>query len=172
MAKSQRIPSHPIGLAAAVAVLVLCAAPVVRAGGIPPFTADEQQAFCRSLAAEHVGPESPDEPVGPYDAADALLAEVETHLCMARFDVALERIRKGRSVMAGLPAAWQAERRRARLEVLAATAKIALGDLESAALNFRWALEIDPYLDLDPAETSPKVLAMFRRSRESFLASR
>ncbi len=152
--------------------LVLGAAGSSRADGMAPFSAAEQQAYCESLSVSRVGPESWDEPVGEYDQADLVLAEIETHLCMARFAVALEKAQAGRRVFADLPDTWQADRRRARLEVLAATAKIARGDRESARLNFHWALEIDPYLELDPAETSPKVLEMFRESRASFVASR
>lgn len=157
----------------ALAVLaVLAAASTGRAGGMPRFNAREQQAWCESVAASRVGPESWDEAPGVYEQADRLLAAVETHLCMARFDVALERIARGRDELAGLPAAWESDRRRARLEILAATAKIATGDLESARLNFRWAIEMDPYLELDPAETSPKVLSMYEETRASAVASR
>jgi hypothetical protein len=153
-------------------VTLLAAAGSARAGGLPRFSAFEQQTYCESVAAARVGPESWDEAQGVFEEADALLREVETHLCMARFDVALERVQRGRSELADLPAVWQASRRRARLEIVAATAKIALGDVESARLNFQWALELDPYLELDASQTSPKVLAMFREARASFVASR
>ncbi|MGH0037089.1 MAG: hypothetical protein ACQGVK_18845 [Myxococcota bacterium] len=151
---------------------VLAAAGSARAGGVPAFSALEQQVYCESVAASRVGPESWDEAVGAFEEADALLAEVETHLCMARFQVALERVQHGRQELEDLPEVWQSSRRRARLEIMAATAKIALGDPDSAQLNFHWALEIDPYLELDAAQTSPKVLQMFREARASFVAAR
>jgi hypothetical protein len=166
-ARRRRLFATAIGI-----VTVLAAASSARAGGLPDFSAAEQQAWCESVAASRVGPESWDEAIGAYDEADRVLADVETQLCLARFDAALTRVQRGRSELADLPESWESDRRRARLEILAATAKIAMDDVESARLNFRWALEIDPYLELDPVETSPKVLQMFRESRASFVAAR
>ncbi|MBW2493828.1 MAG: hypothetical protein JRE43_03675, partial [Deltaproteobacteria bacterium] len=52
-----------------------------------------------------------------------------------------------------------------RLEIASATAHVALGRTEAALESLERALIADPNLELDPALTSPKVLAVFRAAR-------
>jgi LysM repeat protein len=52
-----------------------------------------------------------------------------------------------------------------RLEIASATAYVALGQNDAALESLERALTADPDLELDPALTSPKVLAVFRAAR-------
>jgi Flp pilus assembly protein TadD len=144
-----------------------------RAGGIPPMSLAEERESCTIQAEEGLRSRTREErQAAGIDEADGVLVEIETELCMARFAEALDRVREGRSRLAGLPDSWPIQRRRALLEVQAATARIALGQNDSAELHFHWALELDPYLELDPQRTSPKVIRSFEAARSTWVASR
>ncbi len=54
---------------------------------------------------------------------------------------------------------------RVRLEIASATAYVALGQNDAALESLERALTAEPDLELDPALTSPKVLAVFRAAR-------
>jgi tetratricopeptide (TPR) repeat protein len=54
---------------------------------------------------------------------------------------------------------------RVRLEIASATAYVALAQNDAALESLERALIADPDLELDPALTSPKVLAVFRVAR-------
>ena len=54
---------------------------------------------------------------------------------------------------------------RVRLEIASATAYVALGRNDAALESLERALIADPDLELDPALTSPKELAVFRTAR-------
>lgn len=90
------------------------------------------------------------------------LSEVETRVRAARFEPALESASRARRAADGAD-----PEQRARLEVLAATAEIALGLDDAAASSFGRALDADPDLELDAAATSPKVRRAFERAREA-----
>jgi thioredoxin-like negative regulator of GroEL len=94
----------------------------------------------------------------------ALLGRCEAELRAAHFEQALasagevrDRIdaRKGTADDPG----------RVRLEIATATAYVALGQNDAALESLERALIADPDLELDPALTSPKVLAVFRVAR-------
>ena len=95
-------------------------------------------------------------------AADALLRT-------ARFEEALSETESARAPLArleGSPAARSdARERRVRLELLAATACIALGRDAAAERSFERALRTDADLELDPARVSPKVVRRFDETR-------
>ncbi len=91
-------------------------------------------------------------------AADQLLRE-------ARFEEALARIEGIRGELAVFGAGDAGRRLRARTEVVAATAYVALDREDAARECFRRALAAEPALDLDPATTAPKVLRVFRAVR-------
>ena len=55
----------------------------------------------------------------------------------------------------------------AQMEVLAATAELALGRQREAEVSLQRAIEADPSLSLDPATTSPKVLRALAAAREA-----
>jgi LysM repeat protein len=94
----------------------------------------------------------------------ALLGRCEAELRAAHFEQALatagearDRI-NARNGTAGDPG-------RVRLEIASATAYVALGQNAAALESLERALIADPDLELDPALTSPKVLAVFRAAR-------
>ena len=117
----------------------------------------------RSLAAPIAvsGPQPPARPArapapAPSPAsADALVAETAANVRAARFDAALTSAERARHELTGLQREQRAPRT-AQLEVLAATAELALGRDGPAHESLRRALDADPSLKLDP-ETSPKV---------------
>jgi hypothetical protein len=89
------------------------------------------------------------------------LDSIQEHLRGARFEQALARAERGRRDL-GESASPQ---RLAELEVLAATAALALDRKEDAAASLRRALAADPMLTLDPMQTPPKVRRAFDRVR-------
>jgi tetratricopeptide (TPR) repeat protein len=103
---------------------------------------------------------------GPPDTAafDQALEELETRVRAAQFEAALETAEKGRR--AALQLGPEQAKRTARLEVLAATAALALGRTDAAQTSFERALDADPQLTLDPASTPPKVRRALERVRK------
>lgn len=97
--------------------------------------------------------------------ADLALEEVDVALCMARFHEALADVDAARARLASLPTSWALRGRRARLEALAATAHVALGDRDAARAAFVRALELDPGFELDAERASPKLVRVFREAR-------
>jgi hypothetical protein len=97
---------------------------------------------------------------------DALMDETRDRLRAARFEEALEAAARTRVALDemreddDLPPRW------ARLEVLQATAELALGRLGAAEASMGRALAADPSLELDPTTTSPKVMRVFESSRD------
>jgi hypothetical protein len=94
----------------------------------------------------------------PIDAAEEALRG-------ARFQLALEWVEQGRRLVETEEPAWERPRKRARLEVLAATAEIALGREEAARASLERALRAQPDLRLDPARHSPKLIRLFEEVR-------
>jgi len=124
---------------------------VARTGSAAPGSGAEVDADAQPTAA--LAP--PPDPVG------ALLEEVQEQLRMAHYEQALARAERGRSE---LPADTS-PRRVAELEVLSATAALALDRKDEAAASLRRALAAQPMLTLDPMETPPKVRRAFDRVR-------
>jgi tetratricopeptide (TPR) repeat protein len=89
-------------------------------------------------------------------AVDAAIAEIERRVQTARFEEALSRAARARVQLRDVAAADRRDRQ-VRVEVLAATAELALGKADAAHASLRRALDADPDLVLDPRETSPKV---------------
>ena len=91
----------------------------------------------------------------------ALLDRCEAELRAAHFEQALASASEARDrIDARNDAADNPGR--VRLEVASATAYVALGQNDAALESLERALIADPDLELDPALTSPKVLAVFR----------
>lgn len=97
----------------------------------------------------------------PPDPVGVLLEEVQEHLHAARYAEALARAERGRGE---LPADTSPARA-AELEVLSATAALALDRKDEAAASLRRALAAQPMLTLDPMQTPPKVRRAFDRVR-------
>jgi hypothetical protein len=96
--------------------------------------------------------------------ADARLETLAGQLKAARFDDALATAAEARRDVRSLPAG-ERPARTVRLEVMTATAQLALGRDEDARASFERALDADPALALDPGVTSPKVLRALEGAR-------
>jgi len=96
--------------------------------------------------------------------ADTAILEVERQVQTARFEDALASAKTARAQIARVAAAERPERE-ARLEVLAATAELALGRNEAARESLSRALAANPALALDAQKTSPKVLRALAQAR-------
>jgi LysM repeat protein len=91
----------------------------------------------------------------------ALIDRCEAELRAAHFEQALASAGEARDrIDARNDAADDLDR--VRLEIASATAYVALGQSDAALESLERALIADPGLELDPALTSPKVLAVFR----------
>jgi predicted Zn-dependent protease len=140
---------------------------VVRGSPVGAGDTDAWATLDRAIVLQTSGP--PERPAGATLArTDARLADLAAQVQAARFEVALETAARARRDVRGLP---RQERlpRAVRLEVLTATAQLALGRDDDARASLERALEVDPGLELDPRVTSPKVLRALEGAR---LASR
>ena len=70
-----------------------------------------------------------------------------------------------RELLDGFAPDSRLDSRRARLEVMTATAQVALGQRSRARMSMQRAHLADPGLALDERETSPKVLGLLRELR-------
>jgi LysM repeat protein len=93
-----------------------------------------------------------------------LLDRCEAELRAAHFEEALASAGEARDRIAARDGSVD-DADRVRLEIASATAYVALGQNEAALESLERALIADPNLELDPALTSPKVLAVFRVAR-------
>lgn len=103
----------------------------------------------------------PPEAAEDWSRTDAALGEAEQRLRKADFESALAAATRLRGEIGTRRAAPGAAARRARAEVVAATAEIALGREDSARRSFERALAADPSLTLDASTTPPKVRRVF-----------
>jgi len=94
----------------------------------------------------------------------ALLGRCEAELRAAHFEQALASAGEARGRINARNGTAD-DPGRVRLEIASATAYVALGQNDAALESLERALIADPNLDLDPALTSPKVLAIFRVAR-------
>jgi hypothetical protein len=96
------------------------------------------------------------------DSLEALASMIKE----ARFRSALESVNGIQAQASQLTTTPDLRRRLARVEVLAGTAKVALGQTDSARDHFRRALDTDPALTLDDG-ISPKVRRTFDSVRST-----
>ncbi len=120
----------------------------------------------RVLVARVPPPPAPVEPAPklpptPLRDASEQIAGAEKALREARFELAIEWVERGRRELEGQGPAGQ----RATLEVLAATAEIALGREAAARQSLGRALRVEPALSLDPTRHSPKLVRLFEEVR-------
>ena len=90
----------------------------------------------------------------------------ETQLAGARYRSAQQTADRAREALAS---AFDADARplRARLELVSATAQIAMGDANGALASMQRALRADPSLVLESSDTSPKVMAVFHTAQSN-----
>jgi len=96
---------------------------------------------------------------------DRELAEIDALLATAHFRTALAIVESTRGLLAGFGEHPRLGGRWARLEMMAATAELALGQRNRARQSMVRALRADPTLSLDEQEASPKVLELLREAR-------
>jgi hypothetical protein len=123
----------------------------------------------RVLEEESAETEEPQPPA--HARVRELLREGEASLGAAHFEEALGHTAEARRELEAAGSSAEERALRARLEVLAAIAQVALGDDEAARQSFGRALEAQPGLELDPASTSPKVMRAFEGARAPAEAS-
>ena len=112
-----------------------------------------------------VGVGSTGHTAGRLAELDRELAEIDGLLATAHFHTVLALVIQSRGQLETLgPDAGLVERR-VRLEVMAATAEIALGRRSQARRSLQRALGADAGLSLDEQATSPKVLSLLRELR-------
>jgi hypothetical protein len=122
-----------------------------------------------SAPGSHEGSEVPagtaDRPTLDPTDIDLELDEIDRMVAEARFLSALSVARSTRSALDERPSSEALRARRVRLEVLSATAEVALGRQADARASLLRALRAEPALRLDPATTSPKVLESLEAAR-------
>ena len=106
-------------------------------------------------------PRAPD-----WSPIDLKLGAAEAQVRGARFQQALRTADQIRPQLASIDAAPGGILRRTQLEVLSATAQIALGRNQAARESFQRALAADPELELDAGSTSPKIRRVFETVRD------
>ncbi len=106
-------------------------------------------------------------PPPDWTRADAALAAAEGQIAAAKFEAALASAERLRRELGRSPQAAGAAQRRARAEVVAATAQIALGREGAARKSFERALAADPSLAArrrhDLAQGAPRLRCRARR---------
>jgi hypothetical protein len=119
------------------------------------------------VAARVPVPDSPPQPRAPdWSRIDEKLGAAEAQVRGARFQQALRTADQIRPTLASIEDAPGAIPRRTQLEVLSATAQIALGRHNAARESFQRALAADPELELDALSTSPKIRRVFETVRD------
>ena len=121
-----------------------------------PLDTDQVEGTRASSAPTADEEEAPDS-VG----VDALLTRVEYQLERAQFWKVLESIVTGMCLLDARTATTDLDAKRARLEVLAATAQLAFEREDAARRSLERALGADPRLEIDPATSPAKLLRLF-----------
>lgn len=122
----------------------------------------------RVVSREPRAPAPSTTPPSDWTRTDAALRGAEGKLREADFEAALASAQRVARQLGDSNADPGGRERRARAEVVAATAQVALGREDEARRSFERALQADPGLRLDPATTSPKV----RRAFDAALAAK
>ena len=153
---------------------VACASLAAQASTAPPYAQEPVEiSRARPGAVLPDGPGSSAPATARDDKARALnlarvdqeLAEIDALLATAYFHTALVIVEPTRELLAGFGEHPRLGGRRARLEMMAATAEVALGRRDRAQQSMIRALRADPTLILDEREASPKLLGLLREAR-------
>jgi len=147
---------------------------VVRPAGSTPTLRARTRAWCAVLplacasaaAASELAPSLTGEPTPSLAEFDLRLGQIEAALAAAHFRSALALTRGAAALLDPLaPAADGVAPRRARLELLTATAEVARGRRAQARDHLARALRADPSLQLSERDTSPRLLALLPEAR-------
>jgi hypothetical protein len=128
----------------------LLAAPLICTGATPAFA---------------LGSDIHGQKARPQRVVERLIERSENQLRDARFEAALESANTARALLDASPSRSQTESR-VRIEIVSATAAVALGDDAAARSSLERALQANSDLTLDPALVSPKVLRVLRAARQ------
>ena len=90
---------------------------------------------------------------------------VEEMVAEAHFRRAIRTAEAAREWADEVPRSKASKRARARLEVLLATARVAIGDRAGARASMGRAVYVWPLLQLGESDTSPRVLELYREVR-------
>ena len=145
--------------------LVVAGAWLAGAAALPAVPATGEEGRDAPVAASEAARE-PGDPAPTLAAVESAVREADELLRGARFEAALAQSEGIRGKLEGFEGGDVGRHLRARTEVMAATAYVALDREDAARECFRRALAAEPALDLDPATTAPKVLRVFRAVRE------
>jgi hypothetical protein len=153
---------------------ISCSFPIWAAASEPPqplVSTEVQQAAGRrvEVALPQASPAVPARRLrGDEDGLarlDVEIAELDGLLAEAHFHTVLALANATRELLDGLDPDSRLASRRAHLEVMTATAQVALGQRARARRSLRRAILADPDLTLDEREISPKVLGLLRELR-------
>jgi hypothetical protein len=127
---------------------------------------ERQRPALPEVAAGIPAPDTPPEARAPdWSPIDEKLGAAEAQVRGARFQQALQTADQIRPKLASVEDEPGAMLRRTQLELLSATAQIALGYHSAARESFQRALAADPQLELDAGSTSPKIRSVFETVR-------
>jgi hypothetical protein len=136
------------------------------AGGLARLEPERRELGVTEVAVTPPVASPPRSRAPDWSPIDAKLGAAEAQVRGARFQQALRTADQIRPKLAPIEDAPGAILRRTQLEVLSATAQIALGHDEAARESFQRALVADPELELDAAATSPKIRRVFETVRD------
>jgi len=122
-------------------------------------------ALAWGVAAAGAEAEPAREAVPSLERVDRELAEIAELLDAAYFRTALSVSGATRELLEEVGAQPAVEARRARLEVLAATAELALGQRARARGSLERALRAEPALTLDASRVSPRLVELLAEAR-------
>jgi hypothetical protein len=108
---------------------------------------------------------TPGEFVFDFTPVDAQIRSAAEHLDQARFQQAADLSDLARARLARLGSAPPVRARRVRIELLGATARLALGEEGDARRCLERALREDPDLAVDPAVAPPKLQRLLEEAR-------
>jgi hypothetical protein len=137
----------------------------------PWILLSEPIALGRAAAAPDPGDQAAAR-LGLLASIDVQLDEGEQRLRQAHFGAALEAAVRARRRLDRMRDGEDLRQRWVRLEVLSATAQLALGDERAARASLARAIEAQPDLVLDPMKTPPKVMRALELTRVSGEGSR
>ena len=139
---------------------------VLRPAGSTPTLRARTRAWCAVLPLACASAAAAGELAPSLAEVDRRIGQIEAALAAAHFRSALELTRGAAALLDPLtPATEGVAPRRARHELLTATAEVARGRRTQARDHLARALRADPSLELSERDTSPRLLALLPEAR-------